>query len=156
MALKRTFSEEDADLTSALVSSRIHKSSDINLLFKSRKINSSDSNEARGDIYKVLDAAAVKQSVKNIVMTNFGEKPFNVQFGGDVVGYLFETVDEITEQDIKINVQQAIEIYEPRAEVLDIFCGVYPEQNCINLTIKFRVVNSEEIVVLETQIARLR
>ena len=156
MALKRTFSEEDADLSSALVSSRIHKSSDINLLFKSRKINSSDSNEARGDIYKVFDAGAVKQSVKNIVMTNFGEKPFNVQFGGDVVGYLFETVDEITEQDIKINVQQAIEIYEPRAEVLDIFCAVYPEQNYINLTIKFRVVNSEEIVVLETQIARLR
>ena len=157
MALTRTFSEEDGNLASSLVTSRIHKSSDINLLFKSKRIASGTSeSEWRGDIYKTFDAAAVKQSVKNIIMTNFGEKPFNFGFGSDIVAYLFELTDDETENDIKVSIEEAIEIYEPRAEILDIQCRVVPDQNSITVTIKFKIVNSLEVVVLETQIARLR
>ena len=56
----------------------------------------------------------------------------------------------------QIAIEEAIEIYEPRAEILDIQCRVVPDQNSITATIKFKIVNSLEVVVLETQIARLR
>lgn len=155
MAVTRTFSEEDGGLSSSIITTTTRKNSDINLLFKSKKLTSSSS-EAPGDIFKVTDAAAVKQSVKNIVMTNFGEKPFNFEFGGNIVEYLFENTDEFTQFDVKSSIKESLEIYESRAEVLDIFVNIIPESNFMTATIKFRVVNTDEVVTLETTIARLR
>ena len=89
-------------------------------------------------------------------MTNFGEKPFNFEFGGNIVEYLFENTDEFTQFDVKSSIKESLEIYESRAEVLDIFVNIIPESNFMTATIKFRVVNTDEVVTLETTIARLR
>ena len=81
----KAFSIEDGNQSSSLLTSRSTKYSDIDLLF---------ANKLSGDIFKKVDAAAVKQSVKNIVRTRKGEKPFNPEFGSNIGDFLFELADE--------------------------------------------------------------
>ena len=79
--MARQLSIEDGNLKSSILTSRQKKYSDLHLSFDKKP---------SGDIYKQQEAAAVKQSVKNIVSTNRNEKPFNVNFGADITGMLFE------------------------------------------------------------------
>ena len=74
--MSRVFSQEDGNLsTRSIITSRTKSYADIDLTF-TRKPGTVT------DIYKKTDAAAVKQSVKNILMTNRVEKPFLPYYGG--------------------------------------------------------------------------
>ena len=71
----RAFSIEDGNIgTSNLISSRTETYKDIDLTF---------TNKASGDIFKKEHAASVKQAIKNLLLTNFSEKPFQPRFGGN-------------------------------------------------------------------------
>ena len=144
----KAFAVEDKDLgVKSLVSSRSVDYKDIDLSFAAK---------GNGDVYKKNHAAAVKQAVKNLIMTNYYEKPFTPFFGGNIAGLLFELVDEDASDEIRENITSAIEYYEPRAKILDIYVNAKPERNIINVSIEFQVVNTEEVVILETSISRLR
>lgn len=148
MAQNRSFALEDGDLqTSSLIGSRKVDYLDIDLTF---------TNKPNGDIYKKRDAASVKQAIKNLVQTNFYEKPFNPFFGTDVRGLLFELADDDTEQEVRSNIITAIERYEPRAQVLDIVVKVTPDLHDLSITLTFKVLNTEEVITFSTTLARLR
>ena len=53
-------------------------------------------------------------------------------------------------------IENAIEFYEPRAKVLEIIVNASPDRNVVTVSLQFQVVNTEEIVILETSISRLR
>jgi len=72
----RAFSIEDGNLGSkTILTSRAKSSKDIDLSFAKK---------GSGDVFKKEDAAAVKQAVKNLLLTNFSEKPFLPRFGGNL------------------------------------------------------------------------
>ena len=144
----RAFSVEDGNLSQrSLITTRSRVFRDIDLTF---------ANRPSGDIYKKTEAAAVKQAVKNLILTNFNEKPFKPDFGAGIQSLLFELADDETADDINIQIRQAIENYEPRARVRSLKVQAYPDNHNVLITLEFQVVNSEEIVVLETTIVRLR
>lgn len=148
MATEKSLSIEDRNLFgSSIFGSRNRAYSDIDLSFETK---------TSGEIYKKTDVAAVKQSVKNIVMTNYFEKPFNPFFGADVRSMLFELVGTMAESDIKRRIKKSINEYEPRAEILDIIANSLEEQNEISVQIQFKVINTDEIVTIRTSISRLR
>lgn len=148
MVQRRVLSAEDGDLQrSNLISTRVIDYLDIDLAFAKRPA---------GDIYKKRDAAAVKQSVKNILLTNHYEKPFLPFFGSDLRGMLFELADNDTDAVIQNNITQSIEQFEPRAEIMDLDVVVQPDRHDISVTVKFKVINTEEVVVFTTNLARLR
>ena len=143
----RAFSIEDGNLnTQSITVARKRAFSDIDLLFNARP---------NGDLYKKTDAASIKQSVKNLLLTNSGEKPFS-SFGGDLSDFLFELADADVEFDVRDQIVRAIENYEPRARILDI--EVFPniDRNEIRVKVTFLILNLDEIVTLETNITRLR
>lgn len=145
---QRRFSIEDGDLNvRTLYSSRDTSYSDLDLAFEENSI---------GDVYKKLDAAAVKQAVKNIVLCNYGEKPFQPFFGTDIRNMLFELFDFGTSEDIKRRIQLAIDLYEPRARIREIFVSAEDEVNSLSVEIIFEVINTSEVVTLVTSISRLR
>ena len=109
-----------------------------------------------GDVYKKVDAAAVKQAVKNLVLTNHFEKPFNPRFGGNVRDLLFDLSDDETESDIENTIISAIERYEPRARIISVVANSSTDLNSITVSITFNVVNTEEEVNFTTTLARLR
>ena len=120
---------------------------DIDLTFNKRP---------SGDIYKKRDAAAVKQSIKNLLLSNHYEKPFQPFYGANLTAMLFELADDQTESEVQVNIVTAIEKYEPRVEVLDINVSVLPDQNDMRVSVVFKVISTDEIVTFTTNLARLR
>lgn len=144
----RAFSIEDGNLNSrSLVTTRNKLFSDIDLTF---------SKKPSGEIFKKVDAAAVAQAVKNLLLTNQFEKPFQPQFGGNLNNLLFELVDQDSQDEIENVVEEAIRRYEPRALVLSVVPNVQPDANSVSVKVTFQVVNTEEVVVFETTLTRLR
>lgn len=145
---RKFFSTEDTNLnTTTLTGSRTKEYSDINLLFEKKP---------SGDVYKKTAGEAVKQAVKNLLLTNIGEKPFSPYFGGGLHDYLFELGDEATALEVENQVRFAIENWEPRAIVRDIQILFSPDSNSLRVKVEFKVTNIEEVITLETTVQRLR
>jgi len=148
MAIRRVLSTEDGNLQrSVLVSSRTIDYLDVDLSFTKKPA---------GDIYKKKDAAAVKQAIKNLLLTDYYEKPFQPFFGGNLRAMLFELADEETEEDVESNIYNAIETYEPRAEIQSVDVNVLPDQNDMRVSVVFKIISTEEIVTFTTNLSRLR
>jgi phage baseplate assembly protein W len=110
-----------------------------------------------GDVYKKLDAAAVKQAVKNLIMTNELEKPFRPNYGANLRDLLFELADYGDDYIIEERIINSIERFEPRAEIVDIRVSeVDGYKNTIDTTITFKILNTSEVVEFTTNLARLR
>lgn len=144
----RAYSIEDGNLESkSVVVSRNRVYRDIDLLF---------GDTPSGDVFKKTDASAVKQSVKNLLMTNLTEKPFRPRFGADLNKFLFELSDFFDKELIEDNVRFAIENFEPRARVLNVNAQVFPDFHDVKVTVKFQVISTQEVIDLDLSLARLR
>jgi len=148
MATRRAFAQEDNNLqTATIATSRVRQYKDIDLSFAKKP---------SGEIFKKTDAAAVKQAVKTLLLTNFLEKPFRPSFGGNLREDLFELADNFaTGPAMRDKIIQSIRRHEPRAEVLDVR-AIAQDNNELDVTIEFRVINTDEIVTLTTTLSRLR
>lgn len=144
----KAFALEDGNLnTTRITSTKKVVYTDLDLFF---------SPKPSGDVYKKQDAAAVKQSVKNILMTNFMEKPFNNSFGGNLNSFLFELDTNVEADILRDQIFETVTLHEPRALMRDVFISLDPEKNTINVTVSFQVLNSVEPVSLELALTRLR
>lgn len=94
-----------------------------------------------GDISVVKNEEAVKQAVKNLVLTQLYERPFNPFKGSRVGGLLFENFNPALEDTIEDNINDLIQQYEPRAEFLGVDINYTPTEHSLNVRIYFRVVN---------------
>ena len=141
-------STEDGNLgVSTLIGTRTKLYKDIDLTF---------ANKTSGEIFKKESAAAVKQAVKNLMLTNYFEKPFQPLFGGNLREMLFDLADDDAEEDIEDRIKNAINVFEPRAQALNVIATATPDRNSIRVTVEFRVINTQETVAVTTVLARLR
>lgn len=148
MAITKSLSIEDTNLAKrSIVSAREQVYSDIDLSFAKK---------SNGDIFKKTEAAAVKQAVKTLIQTNFGERPFNYYFGSNIRALLFEPVTPDTVAEIDINIRLAIQNFEPRAELLDVRVLDEIDKNSVNVSVRFRVISTNEVVEIKTAFSRLR
>ena len=146
--MARVFSIEDGNLnTKSILTSRNKIYSDIDLTFEKK---------GNGDIFKKTDVAAVRQAVKNLLMTNFGEKPFEPNFGGNLNAFLFNLDTEFDELEIEENVAQAMAAFEPRAILRHVKALILSDQNAVNVKVIFQVVNVPEVQELNINLTRLR
>tara|TARA_B100001287_G_C22503438_1_gene444754 strand:+ start:213 stop:650 length:438 start_codon:yes stop_codon:yes gene_type:complete len=145
--MARQLSIEDGNLASSILTSRQKSYSDIDLLFDKKP---------SGDIYKKQEAAAVKQAVKNIVSTNRYEKPFNMTFGSNITGMLFELAHSQMDRSIEQDIRSTLHKYEPRAKIMDIHIVSNPDAYSLRVRLTFRVLTTGEVIDLETTISRLR
>lgn len=147
MAITRALSIEDGNLETSLISDREIKYSDIDLSFEAKP---------SGDVYKKLDAAAVKQAVKTVLLTNRFDKPFRPSFGADLQGLLFDLADPLIENDIRDKIIANIQAYEPRARIITLDVRVRPDNHEVNVTITFEIVSTREKITITTSVSRLR
>lgn len=144
----KAFSIEDGNINkSTLTTSRRRLYSDIDLSFENRP---------SGDIYKKVDVASVRQSVKNILLTNHGEKPFEPFFGANLRALLFELSSPTLEEDINNAIRTALKNYEPRAVVQRVIVQSSPDYNSLLATVEFRIINTAETLSVEIDLTRLR
>ena len=146
--MARVFSQEDGNLSvRPIITSRTISYSDIDLTFAKK---------TSGEIFKKTDAAAVKQAVKNLLLTNRAEKPFQPEYGGDLTRFLFDLTGELDEFQIKDIVVNTIVNYEPRAVPTSVVVNVAPDQNSVDVLVRFQVTNVAEEQELNLTLTRLR
>ena len=146
--MARVFAQEDGNLsTRPITPSRTTSYTDIDLTF---------TNKSNGEIFKKTDAASVKQAVRNLLMTNKGEKPFNPHYGGNLNDYLFSLSEDIDNIEIENAIMLAIDAQEPRAAVRGVQVLLKGDYNSIHVLVQFQVVNTLEIAELNLELTRLR
>jgi phage baseplate assembly protein W len=103
------------------ITTKIKLFSDVDLSFTAKQGSEDNGNGVfRGDLYKKVDAAAVKQSVQNIILTNQLEKPFEPKFGANLRSFLFGLSSSFSDDTIKDQIKTQVERWEPRAKITDV------------------------------------
>ena len=108
------------------------------------------------DIVFKHDVEAVKRSIRNLILTNRYERPFQPEIDGGVTRHLFQLSTPHTKHDVKGAVENCILNFEPRAQVIEVIVGGDLDKNGFDITIMFRVVNTPDPVTIEVFLERLR
>ena len=127
-------------------SSKIFK--DLNLAF--------EQNTATKDIQKITDIEAVKRSVRNLINTNHYEKPFHPEIGSNLRAMLFELMTPQMNHVISKQIENLINNYEPRCNLVQVFTQPRLDRNGYSVQISFRVQNHPDEVIVESFLERLR
>ena len=121
-------------------SSYIYK--DLNLFFTKHPLTA--------DVSKVTDVQAIKRSVRNLVLTNKGERLFHPEIGGGVKGSLFENFTPIAEIELESAITHVIKTYEPRVRVEKVIVNNATAQdldtNRLRIIVQFSLVNIPNII----------
>ena len=117
---------------------------DINLSFKRHPVTN--------DVVAIRDEDAIKRSVKNIVFTILGEKPFQPNFGSVINESLFDLSTNLNEVRVTDEITTALVNYEPRISNIDVTVSVYPDSNELNATVQYDIIGvpspTQEVDVL--------
>jgi phage baseplate assembly protein W len=109
------------------------------------------------DIRKVTDIAAVKRSVRNLVLLNHYEKPFHPEIGSGIRDMLFENMSNMTAFILARKIEDVIENFEPRVRLISVRADPNLDRNEYEVTIEFFVVNTPtELVDLTVFLEVLR
>jgi phage baseplate assembly protein W len=108
------------------------------------------------DVTKYRNDQAIRQSIKNLILTNYGERPFQPNIGSSVYGSLFEPNDAFLEEDIEYKIARTIESNEPRASLINVDVLTSPDENTITINIVFSIINSTEPQSLDVVLRRVR
>ncbi len=114
------------------------------------------SNPISRDLSRTINENAVKRSIKNILFTNFYERPFRPSLGSNVNKLLFENFSPITIELIQTAITDAIKNYEPRVNIIEVVATPYEDQNGVTATIVFSLINKEDPISLELSLDRIR
>jgi len=99
-----------------------------------------EKNAVTNDILSLKNEAAIKESVKNIVLYNFYEKPFDPFFGGNILGLLFENSTPTMVLEVKNRIEQSIEIHEPRVTAVTVEVQFEENRNELNCVIQYLIL----------------
>tara|TARA_B100001121_G_C18134473_1_gene364990 strand:+ start:42 stop:431 length:390 start_codon:yes stop_codon:yes gene_type:complete len=99
-----------------------------------------EKNAVTNDILSLKNEAAIKESVKNIVLYNFYEKPFDPFFGGNILGLLFENSTPTMVLEVKNRLERSIEIHEPRVTAVSVLVQFEEDRNELNCKIQYLIL----------------
>ena len=106
------------------------------------------------DIVAKKDANAIRQSVKNILLTNHYERPFKPNFGANLRAMIFEANDPIIGQRIKERIAEQIKALEPR--IGKVVVGVNQRDNSIDIRVAYTISGSASYQEVEFSVSRVR
>ena len=104
---------------------------DINLSFKRHPVTN--------DVLTIRDEDAIKRSVKNIIFTILGEKPFEPNFGSVISESLFDLNTSLNEVRVSDEIKQSLLNYEPRIDNINVTVTVAPDTNEMNCTVQYEI-----------------
>ena len=117
---------------------------DINLSFKRHPVTN--------DVVTIRDEDAIKRSVRNIIFTILGEKPFEPNFGSVINESLFDLNTNLSEVRVSDEIRSSLLNYEPRISNIDVTVTVAPDTNEMNCTVQYDITGipapTQEVDVL--------
>ena len=110
----------------------------------------------RKDIIPLKDDAAIKNAVKNLLVTNFYERPFQDDLGANLSGLLFEPAGMLTNIVLRNNIRDVLDKYEPRIKVNNIRIVDLADENAYNITVNFVIKEYDSAESVDIILRRLR
>ncbi len=97
-------------------------------------------NPLTNDLIALKNENAIARSVRNLVLTIQGERPFQPVLGTGVSKLLFENMDRLTASAIRSEIRSTIENFEPRVEINEILVEPDFEGNAFNVTLQYFII----------------
>ncbi len=97
-------------------------------------------NPLNRDLIQLKNANAIARSIRNLIMTVPGERPFNPVLGSQVTNLLFETLDKLTASTIKSEIENTILNFEPRVNLNQVIVKAQPDNNQFDVEIQYYIV----------------
>lgn len=113
-------------------------------------------NLVNADVSRRIDEESVKESVKNLILTETGERLFQPNVGCDIKRMLFENFTPQTKLSMESSIRTTIEQYEPRCQLLSVDARTTENENAVLITIIFSIINIQEPVELVLTLERTR
>jgi len=121
---------------------------DLNLMFTA--------SPSTGDITKKTDEEAIKTSLRNLISTKNYERPFHPEIGCQIFSLLFENFSSVTSHVMRKTIQDVVNKFEPRVDILDVEVFETSDENSLNVTLTFKIINTERPVTFNTTLQRVR
>jgi phage baseplate assembly protein W len=99
---------------------------------------------------------AVINSVKNLILTNHFEKPFQPEVGSNIRRLLFENVDSIMAAQIEREIEETITNFEPRVQISSVIAIHAPDENGYKVRLEFFVINNPDPITINFFLERIR
>jgi phage baseplate assembly protein W len=99
---------------------------------------------------------AIKRAIRNLILTNKGERFFNPLFGGNITSQLFENFGPVTAINMREDITEAIQTYEPRATVLEVEVKKNIDLNSVMINIFFSIDENPQVQELSFNVERIR
>ena len=113
-------------------------------------------NAVTNDVNIVENVVAVKRAVRNLVQTNFYERPFNPELGCGVRELLFEPFTPLTKIHLERKIEEVLVNHEPRIELQNVAVDDDQDRNRLVVDIYFYVVGVPGPQQVQTFLQRLR
>lgn len=108
------------------------------------------------DVGRITNENAIRRSIRNLLLTDYYERPFKPDIGSNIRKLLFELITPITIELLQKGISDVINNYEPRANLIDVICTPYEDNNAIDVTIVFSIINREEPITMQLSLDRIR
>lgn len=97
-------------------------------------------NPLNNDLIAIKNTTAISRSIRNLILTKRGERPFEPNLGSGVYDLLFENMDKQTATIIRDEIILVIENYEPRVEIIEVLVKPNYDEATMDATIQYEVV----------------
>jgi len=108
------------------------------------------------DINTHKNEYAIINSIKNLVLTNHYERPFQPEIGSNIRRLLFEQVDSVTAAQIQREIEEVIGNFEPRAQVSKVEAIPSPDENKYQIYLEFFIINNTAPITINFFLERIR
>jgi len=115
-----------------------------------------DENPVSLDLARKTNEEAVKASIKNLLLTDKGERPYQPNLGCNIRQMLFDNVTPDSIITMREIIKETLESYEPRANIIGVDVTSSIDDNEVFITVVFKVINNSEPVTLVTSLTRVR
>ena len=107
-------------------------------------------------VVRATNEEAVKKALRNLLLTDKGERLYQPKIGADLKNLLFENMSPITADLLKDKIREAITTYESRVRILDIIVIPNDANNSYEVGIVFEIINSVDPVSISLTLYRVR
>lgn len=108
------------------------------------------------DLSRVRNDQSIRQSIRNLILTNYGERLFQPSIGSNISASLFEPNDSFMEDSLEFSIRRTIESNEPRANIINLSVLTAPDENTVSINIVFSIINSMQTQSLDVILRRVR
>lgn len=99
-----------------------------------------------GDVARKFDNNSIKQALRNVLLTNFYERPFRPSFGGNLISKLFDTFSEGLLSETRSNIIEVVKLFEPRVNIIDVQLEFDSITKTLKATVEYSFLDEEDFI----------